>query len=169
MPPVTAFTGYSVPVWFYDGINRQNLRGLPLRTIPYKLNLAAKLNLPLPTAMANGRLSFRPDRQPCKPKQLFARTQKIVTTYLGINYNRVIKREILLNTVSLFFTVKYLGGEEWLLWSFCGIFPNATDLNFIYQKYPRIRVIIKYLELTRSIIPLGRCNGFSAEQKVVSR
>ena len=28
------------------------------------------------------------------------------------------------------------GRRKWLLWSFCGIFPNATDLNFISRKYP---------------------------------
>ena len=78
-------------------------------------------------------------------------------------FRPVTKREILLNTVSLFFTVRYLWGEEWLLWSFCGIFPNATDLNFISQKYPRIRVIRRYLELAKRISPFGLCNGFLVE------
>ena len=61
------------------------------------------------------------------------------------------------------------GGGNVFYGRFGGILPTATDFNFISQKYPRIRVIIKYLELTRSIIPFGPCNGFSAKQKVVSR
>lgn len=60
------------------------------------------------------------------------------------------------------FTAKYLG-VECFLWSFLRNFPTATDFNFISRKYPRIRVIIKYLELTRRIIPFGRRNGFSAK------
>ena len=84
----------------------------------------------------------------------------LIEQLLSSIFRPVTKREILLNTVSLFFTAKYLD-VEWSLWSFCGIFPNATDLNFISQKYPRIRVIIKYLELAKSITLFGRRNGFS--------
>ena len=72
------------------------------------------------------------------------------------------KRDTTQHCISLFYC-QIFGGEEWLLWSFCGIFPNATDFNFISQKYPRIRGIRRYLELTRSIMPFGRCNGFSVE------
>ena len=65
-------------------------------------------------------------------------------------------------SISLFYCqISFLG--KMVLWSFCGIFPNATDFDFISQKYPRIRVIIKYLELTRSIIPFGRRSGFSVK------
>ena len=86
----------------------------------------------------------------------------LIEQLLSSIFRPVTKREILLNTVSLFFTVKYLD-VEWSLWSFCGIFPTATDFNFISQKYPRIRDVRRYLELEISIILFGRCNGFLSE------
>ena len=77
------------------------------------------------------------------------------------------KRDTTQYSISLFYCQISCCGM--FLWSFCGIFPTATDFDFISQKYPRIRVIRRYLELTRSIIPFGLCNGFSAKRKVVSR
>ena len=84
----------------------------------------------------------------------------LIEQLLSSIFRPVTKREILLNTVSLFFTAKYLD-VEWSLWSFGRNLPTATDFNFISQKYPRIRGIRRYLELAKSITPFGRCNGFT--------
>ena len=71
------------------------------------------------------------------------------------------KRDTTHYSISLFYCQK----------SWCGMvfmavlrnFPTATDFNFIFQKYPRIRDVRRYLELERSIILFGRCNGFLSE------
>ena len=65
--------------------------------------------------------------------------------------------------LSLSFLLPNIFFGKMVLWSFWRNLPTATDFDFISQKYPRIRVIRRYLVLAKSIALLGCCNGFSAK------